>query len=136
MDTRSFREAVRTVTVSYPVPFILAASLAFALTCLAGAVISSGGLRWLLAGVGTLAALNAMFLASYAVLWKPDLLRSERHSLLNRYLDVLEDSDTSKSTRDRFGRVIIGYAEEHVSKGQAVDRDQKGPGSKGEDGNV
>ncbi len=54
----------------------------------------------------------AFGLAGYAVLRKPELLRSERYSLLHRYIDVLDNSDMDAATQERLGKMISGFAEE------------------------
>lgn len=108
---RTFREVVRTVTVSYPVPFVVACLVAAGLICFGLAATARDSLAWIIAGTGAITLLSACGMAAYAVLRRPDLLRSERFSLLNRYFDALSDSDIDKEVRDRIGRVIEGFAE-------------------------
>jgi hypothetical protein len=61
----------------------------------------------------------------YALVWKPELLRSESHSLLTRYFDVLEDSEMDAKTRERLSNVILGSAEELLPKRLAARGTQK-----------
>jgi hypothetical protein len=75
-ESRGFREVVRTVTVSYPISFQIAALLTFTLGCFGGALVASDALRWLFAGVGASTPFAAIGFAGYAMLRKPDLLRS------------------------------------------------------------
>lgn len=108
----AMREVVRTVTVSYPVPFMLAALLTFALGCFGLAAAVHSGIAWLFGSIGGLASLMAFGFAGYAVLRKPELLRSERYSLLQRYIDVLDNSDMDAAAQERLGKLISGFAEE------------------------
>jgi hypothetical protein len=136
MDMRIFWGAIRSVKVSYPVPFIFAASLAFTLLCIAASAFAKGPIAWLIIGIGAFVAVNATLLVSYAALFKPDLLRSEHYQVANRYFDIfLEDSDMTELTHDRLGKVVSGFTDEPISKSQAADRDQKRleSGSKDED---
>lgn len=116
MDTRSFREIVRTVTVSYPIPFRFALLIAVLLFCFTGAAVLQGPKSWVFAATGIVSFLVAVGIAIYAVMRKPDLLRSERYSLVNRYIDLLEDGDMDQTTRDAAAKTIDGYMEESVPK--------------------
>jgi hypothetical protein len=116
MDTRSFREIVRTVTVSYPIPFLFALLIAVLLFCFTGAAVLQGPKSWVFAATGIVSFLVAVGIAIYAVMRKPDLLRSERYSLVNRYIDLLEDGDMDQTTRDAAAKTIDGYMEESVPK--------------------
>ena len=111
-----FREAIRTATVSYPIPFMFAALLAFALVCFALASVSADALRWLLAVTGAFCTLSAIAMAAYAIVFREDLLRSERHSLVVRYIQALGDSDMDAATRGELRRTILGFAEEKTEK--------------------
>ncbi len=137
LNTRAFREVVRSVTVSYPVPFMFVAMLAFALACLGGALAIDGALRWLLAGIGSLFAVAALFVVLYAILRDPRLLRSERSELAHRTLDLIGDSDMDEASRVRLleGAVpqILG---ESVSKRQIPDPGDRRQEGENEDGNV
>lgn len=111
-----FREAIRTSTVSYPIPFMFAALLAFALACFGLATLSLDALRWVLAVIGALCTLGAVGLAAYAVVFREGLLRSERHSLAQRYIEALGDSDMDQAARDALSRTILGFVEETKPK--------------------
>ncbi len=99
IDPRTFKEAIRTTTVSYPVPFIFGLLLLFSLMCFAGSLASAGGLKWLLAGTGLLSALIAFVSWGYALLRRPDLLRSEHHQQIVRLFDMIGDSEMDQATR-------------------------------------
>jgi hypothetical protein len=111
-----FREAIRTATVAYPIPFIFAAALAFALASFGLATLFSDAVRWVVVLTGAAAALTALVLAAYAVIFREDLLRSERHSLVVRYIQALGDGDMDAATRAELRRTIIGFAEEKRPK--------------------
>jgi hypothetical protein len=129
MDPRSFREAIRTATVTYPVPYVVSVLLLFSLLCFGGSLTVTDALRWLLAGVGVVAALGAMAAFAYSLVLKPELLRSERHSLLTRFFDVLGDSDMDAVARERVGHAILDAAEPRVPKRLARDDGAGGPAS-------
>ena len=135
IDPSSFREAIRTVSVSYPIPFLFATLLAFAVCCMGGAVAATDVLRWLFAGVSVIAALIAFALAIYAVLHKPELLRSEHYTLVSRYFDMLGDVEMPQSARDAAGRTILGVAEENTAKKAAI-RGNEADSHSGEEGHV
>ena len=103
-ETSGFREVVRSVNVSYPIPFLAAVLLAFALACLGASLAAIGALRWALAGIGCFAALSAIGLVGSATLRKPELLRSEEWTLANRYIDLFGDSQMEEVIRRRAGR--------------------------------
>jgi hypothetical protein len=63
MDSSHLREIVRTVTVSYPVPFIFATLIAVLIFCLSGAVVVHGPLSWIFAMTGVVAFVVAVGIA-------------------------------------------------------------------------
>ena len=91
MDSSYFREIIRTVTVSYRVPFIFAGLLAVFFFSFTGASVLHEPMNWIFAAAGIIAFLVAVGIARYGVVWRPDLLRSERHSLATRVIDLLDD---------------------------------------------
>lgn len=116
IDPRSFREAIRTATVTYPVPFVFSTLLLFSLLCFGGSLSVTGLLRWLLAGTAIFGAISAVSAFGYALLVKPELLRSESHALLTRYFDVLGDSEMDPTARERVSSAILVVAEDRMSK--------------------
>jgi hypothetical protein len=116
MDPRLFREIVRTVSVSYPIPFMFACLLAVLLFCFTGAALVHGPLIWAFAVIGIVSFLVAVGIAIYAIGQKPDLLRSERYSLARRYIDMLDDGDMDQATRDAAAKTIDGFMAEIVPK--------------------
>jgi hypothetical protein len=93
---------------------------------LGGALAAGDMLRWLLAGTGAVAALSAVGLAAYAVLYKPELLRSERYTLVSRYFDMLGDVEMNQSARDAAGRTILSFAEENTAKKSSIRESKSG----------
>lgn len=79
METRGFQEAIRTATVTYPIPFAFAVLLLFALLCFGGSLLAEGALRWVLVGTALFSTVSSVGLLAYAVLFNTELLRSERH---------------------------------------------------------
>jgi len=110
MDPRIFTEATKTASVSYPIPFILVTLLAFCLCCFGGAAFVSGVLLWVLIVAGCVTGLTGVALIVYAVFRRPELLRSERHSLAERYLDWANDPYLDDATRETAGKVILGLS--------------------------
>ena len=116
-DPRTFREIVRTVTVSYPIPFLVALLVAAGVICLGMGAVGKNRVAWLAAGAGGVMIVAACAIAIYAVLRRPDLLRSERHSLMTRAIDILMDKDVSERARDRAGTLLDGLlAQEDIPK--------------------
>ena len=115
-ESRAFTEVVRTVTVSYPIPFILACLLAFALGCMGLAAATASPIAAVvMLATGCLAALAGVGFAGYALLRRPDLLRSERFNVLNRYIDLIGD-DRNRAEQPSLDRVVLSYLEEAVPK--------------------
>jgi hypothetical protein len=136
LNPRAFREVVRSVTVSYPVPFIFAAMLAFALACLGGALAAGGALRWLLAAIGSLFAAAALFVVLYAILREPRLLRSERFELAHRMLDLIGDNEVDQVIRKGLlAGPLSKELGESVSKREGADQDGSESGAGAEEDN-
>ncbi len=112
----AFTEVIRTVTVSYPIPFMLACLLAFALGCMGLAVATASvTVAVVMLVTGCLTALAGVGFAGYALLRRPDLLRSERFNVLNRYIDLIGD-DRNKADQPGLDRAVLTYLEEAVPK--------------------
>lgn len=123
MHGRLFQEVTRTVTVSYPVPFILACLLACGLGCFGvAATLGSQFLAGLIYVAGLIAMLAGIGFTGYALLRRPDLLRSERFNLMNRYIDVRGDDRTDTG----LDRTMLTYLEEDLPK-RAVPSPGQGP---------
>ena len=116
LEPSGFREIVRTATTGYPIPFAFATFLAFALACLGFATFGADSLRWVLVGFGGSAFLGASALRAYAVLRKPDLLRSEHHVLAQRVLRIAEDSDLTAASLERIGQIVLSGEERSQKK--------------------
>jgi hypothetical protein len=106
IDPSGFREVVRTVTVHYPVPFVLALLSAFALACFGLAAIMASPLNVIAGLVGAFSGAGMVGLSAYVFLLRPELLRSEKHSLVSRAFDIFLDPETSNIAREQTGRVV------------------------------
>ena len=116
MATKIFQEVVRTVTVSYPIPFMLACLLGFALGCFGlAAVAANPVISGIILGTGCLSALAGAVSAGYAVLRKPELLRSERFNLMSRYMDMYGE-DGNKADQRGLDQAMLTYIAEDVPK--------------------
>jgi hypothetical protein len=107
MDARILQEAIRSATVTYPIPFIFGILLLFAVLCLGGSLIASNGLLVLLAVLGTVSFCSAISLVGYAVCFKPELLRSEQHILSMTMAQIIGDKDMDPGTRSRLSHVVF-----------------------------
>jgi hypothetical protein len=107
MDSRLFQEAIRSATVTYPIPFLFGILLLFAVLTLGGSIVVSDWLRILFAMVGTASFLSAIVLILYAVRSRPDLLRSEQHVLRMTMAHMIGDRDMDAATRERLGLMIV-----------------------------
>jgi len=116
MTPSTFREIVRTVTVSYPIPFMFAVLIAVLLFCFSGAAIVREPLAWIFAATGVTAFIVAVGVAIFAIVRRPDLLRSERYSLVNRYIDVVGDNEMNRPDRAGLDRTVLAFLEEDVPK--------------------
>lgn len=103
--------------------------LAFALGCIGFATTTAT--PWIavvLMAIAGLNALAAVSFAGYALLRRPDLLRSERFNLLNRYIDVVGDHEANRTGLDR---TVLAFLDEDVSK-KSVPRGDFGSGGPGD----
>ena len=107
MDARVFQEAVRSATVTYPIPFVFAVLLLFAVLCLGGCLISSGWQSILLAVLGGVSAIGAIGLVAWAFALRPEMLRSEHHVLSMRVAQMMGDKDMDPAVRERLGHLIV-----------------------------
>ena len=105
MDTRILHEAIRSATVTYPIPFVFGVLLLFSVLCLGGSMVVSDWLRVLLAAVGTGSAVSAVSLVAYAITSRPETLRSEQHVMSMRMAQMIGDKDTDPAIRERLSRI-------------------------------
>lgn len=108
LEPSGFREIARSATTTYPIPFLFALCLAFVVLMLGGAIIADGSLRWALFAIGALGFVFGGCLVGYAVLRRPELLRTEHHQVVNRVLDLIEgDSDLPPAkTIESFSKLL------------------------------
>lgn len=105
-DPGNFREIARTVRIDYPIPYVSVVLAALALGCFGWATIQTAPISWVTEGLGVFAGLAALALPIYAVLRRPDLLRSERHSLVSRAIDIMLDKQASQKARVQAGQIV------------------------------
>jgi hypothetical protein len=103
LEPRALREVVRTVSVQYPIPFLVACLLASSLFFFG---LNAAFPDWALRAAGGLALVCACGFAGYAILVRPDLLRSERYSLTNRAFDIMLDKQASRQSRLQAGQIV------------------------------
>ncbi|MEA2772265.1 MAG: hypothetical protein QOD93_5227 [Acetobacteraceae bacterium] len=99
---------MRTVTVSYPVPFIFAGLLAVFFFSFTGAAVLPVPMNWMFAAAGIIAFLIAAGIAIYAVVRRPDLLRSERHQQAIRLIQIVGDKEMDQAARAEFMTALLG----------------------------
>ncbi len=78
IDPQLFRSATHSITIRYPGLSIFAVSLAFALACLSGAIVTQDAIRWVLVGFATSVSLFGIAFVALAAVFRPQLLRSEQ----------------------------------------------------------
>ena len=130
MEARGFQQAIRTATPTYPIPFAFAVSLLFAALCFGGSLRVEGALRWVLAGTGVFATLGAFGLLGYAVLFKNELLRSERHVLLMEISGIIGDSEMDPAAREQVSRAVLEAVERRLPKAAVSDFGQRDDAAK------
>ena len=106
MDPRLFQQAIRSATVTYSVPFLVAIFLLFGLLCLGGAMFVNDALRWLIGGCGCLAVAVAAFCALYGLLVRPDMLRSEAHEFRMTIAEIVGDPDVDREVRSELAKQL------------------------------
>ncbi len=104
MDARTFHEAIRSATVTYPIPFVFAVLLLFGILCLGASLLSSGAQCVFFSVLG---AFCAVVLVACAFAFKPELLRSEQHVLRMTMASIIGDRDMPPDTRERVSRAVL-----------------------------
>lgn len=108
IEPSGFREIARSVSTSYPIPFVFALCLAFAVLTPGGAIFTDAPLRCVFVGFAGLSVLFAFGLITRAASRRQELLRSEKLEIAHRVLDRIGDSDLSPQTIDQVGRILLG----------------------------
>jgi hypothetical protein len=117
MDARILQEAIRSATVTYPIPFVFGVLLLFAVLSLGGTMAASEWwVRVLLATLGTGGFVSAVALVAYAIILKPETLRSEQHVLSMRMAQIIGDKDTDPAVRERLTHMVIDAEDRPRSK--------------------
>lgn len=131
---REFREILRTLTVTYPIPFVFAVLLGFALGCGALALRADGPLLWVFASLMVAAFGSGVGLVALAAWRRPMLLRSERHALSQRVLEIAADGDNDMDPASRERLVAEAMREAKRANEAASRRRLPPPATKGRKG--
>lgn len=107
MDARILQEAIRSATVTYPIPFVFSALLLFAALCLGGSMVTFGWLQVLLAVLGAAGFASAVVLVAFALMFRPETLRSEQHVLSMRMAQMIGDKEMDPAVRERLSHLVI-----------------------------
>jgi hypothetical protein len=107
-DPGAFREIARSVRIEYPIPYVSVVLGALALACFGLTALIPSAAAWAAGGVRVLSGLAAIGLPVYAAIRRPDLLRSERHNVVSRAMDLLLDKELAQDTRYQMGRIVEG----------------------------
>jgi hypothetical protein len=106
LEPRMLSEIVRTARIEYPIPYLSVVLGAIGVTCLTLTAFIHATAAAVATVLGGLAGLAAISLPVWAALSRPDLLRSERHSLMSRAFDVMLDKDASREARSKAGEIV------------------------------
>ena len=120
METRDFQQALRTATVTYPIPFMVGILLLFALLCFSASITTDGLHRWVLTATAIFVVVAALGLLIYTVCFRPDLLRSESHVLMMTLTNVMGDKTLHREQRARASDVLIDVLGQPRPKGSNV----------------
>ena len=93
MDARIFQEAIRSASVSDPIPFVFAVLLLFAMSCLGGCLLSDDWRSVFFAILGGFCTVAAIALVVCAFALKPELLRSEQHVFRMTMASIIGDRE-------------------------------------------
>jgi hypothetical protein len=121
METRGFQQAIRTATVTYPIPFMVGILLLFALLCFGGSIAAEGAHRWVLIGTAVTVAVVALGILIYAVCVRPDLLRSESHVLMMTITNIIGDKEMAPEQRQRVNHALSDVLGQRRPKGGGAD---------------
>lgn len=116
MDARILQEAIRSATVTYPVPFIFGVLLLFAALCLGGSLAATDWLRVLFAILGAGCTVSAVALVAFAAIARPEMLRSEHHVLSMRMAQMIGDKEMDPAVRERLSHLVIDAEDRPRSK--------------------
>jgi hypothetical protein len=121
METKGFQQAIRTATVTYPIPFMVGTLLLFALLCFGASVATEGAHRWVLTGTAMAAVLAALGVLTYTVCVRPDLLRSESHVLMMTITNIIGDKEMDPAQRERVSHALLDVMGQRRPKGSTAD---------------
>ena len=99
IDPRFLVQATRSVSVSYPIPFLFVTLLVFAIICLSGTALTEGLSQIAFVIARALSGLFAVLVLCYGLFVRTDLLRSEHHQVQTRLLDLAADKESPSVIR-------------------------------------
>lgn len=101
------REVISGRQISYPVPYILVILVVLCVICLLIAcyAVDATKVVALVLACGSFVALIAISL--FSVLFKPELLRSERHEQTMRLIDMIGDPEMDHTTRAELAKKLL-----------------------------
>lgn len=108
---RTAREVISGRQVSYPVLYLAIVLGCLVVACLIVANFATGTVRVVDWGVAVTMAVALVVMLIYAIGFRRDLLRSERHELITRLIDIAGDKETAPAFRDRISNTIIALSE-------------------------
>ncbi len=108
-DPKDVRTVIGEVRATYAVPFLLAMLFGAAILVLVLSAFVPGPLAWGLFGVAATLIVAALLLLAYAVLRRPDMLRSERYRAFSQVMTIIGNDELSARDKDRYVRMLDRY---------------------------
>jgi membrane protein YdbS with pleckstrin-like domain len=96
---RTAREVISGRQISYPVPYILVILSALCVACLVVALHATDATQTVALAIAGAAASTAILILVFAIVLRPELLRSERHEQTMRMFEIIGDRDMEPATR-------------------------------------
>ncbi len=105
---RTAREVISGRQISYPVPYLLVILSLLCVACLVIAMFARDTVQViaLVLGCGAFALGAAVLVV--AIIFKPELLRSERHEQVMRLIDIVGDSEMGPTDRANLVTAVLG----------------------------
>jgi hypothetical protein len=99
------REVISGRQISYPIPNILVILCVLCLACLVVAVHSADATQTIALASSALA--TAIAILVFAVVFRPELLRSERHEQTMRLIDIVGDPEMDQADRAKLITALL-----------------------------
>jgi hypothetical protein len=101
------REVISGRQISYPVPYILVILCVLCLACLIVAAHSADATQTIALVLACSAFVTAIAILVFAVVFRPELLRSERHEQTMRLIDIVGDPEMDQADRAKLGTALL-----------------------------